>query len=159
MTKPILDPASGSRMFYFDKTDPRVCFGDIRQVEKTLLCDNRWLEINPDVLIDFRDLPYENDTFHCVVFDPPHLLYAGKTSWMRAKYGGLDKNWPDDLKKGFAECFRVLKPFGTLIFKWNENDIPLVQILACTPEKPILGHKSGKRMNTHWVLFMKGGAA
>ena len=72
-------------------------------------------------------------------------------------YGSLDKSsWKDDLKAGFAECFRVLKAGGTLIFKWNEIDIPLKSVLALTPEKPLYGHRSGKKANTHWVAFIKG---
>lgn len=35
--KPILDVACGSKMFYFDKNDPRVHFNDIRTEEKELL--------------------------------------------------------------------------------------------------------------------------
>ena len=57
--------------------------------------------------------------------------------------------------KGFAECFRVLSYGGVLIFKWNETDIPLKDVLKCTPEKPVFGHKSGKRSNTHWLCFYK----
>ena len=30
------------------------------------------------------------------------------------------------------------------------------EILELTPEKPIFGHISGKRANTHWICFMKG---
>jgi SAM-dependent methyltransferase len=71
-------------------------------------------------------------------------------------YGSLNKEtWQDDLRLGFAECFRVLKPNGTLIFKWNEVDIPLREVLALTPEKPLYGHRSGKKANTHWVAFVK----
>ena len=36
--------------------------------------------------------------------------------------------WKDMIKKGFQECFRVLKPNGTLIFKWNECRIPIKEI-------------------------------
>ena len=60
------------------------------------------------------------------------------------------------LVKGFSECFRVLKPGGVLIFKWSEADIPLKEVLKCTTEKPVFGHKSGKRSNAHWLCFMKG---
>ena len=77
---------------------------------------------------------------------------------MRKKYGVLDsENWRDDLTKGFAECFRVLKINGTLVFKWNEVSIPLKEVLGLTPHeyKPVLGHPSGTRMGTHWVLFLK----
>jgi SAM-dependent methyltransferase len=68
----------------------------------------------------------------------------------------LHTDWRDDLRKGFAECFRVLKPDGVLIFKWNEDQILVSEILKLTPEKPLFGHRSGKRSQTHWMAFMKG---
>lgn len=154
MTIRVLDPASGSRMFYFDKTDARVLFGDIRQ-ESHVLCDGRALEVNPDQIMDFRALPFDDDTFRVVIFDPPHLVRAGDRSWSFLKYGRLDATWRDDLAAGFAECFRVLEPEGVLIFKWNEDQIPVSQILALTPHRPLVGHKSGKRSGTHWITFLK----
>jgi len=155
--KLILDPASSMRSFYFDKKDKRVLFGDIRVKETHLLTNGQTIHIEPDEVMDFRAIPYPDETFKVVVFDPPHMLNLSEKSWMRKKYGVLDKEtWQDDLTKGFAECFRVLKDEGTLIFKWNEVSIPLKDILALTPYKPVLGHPSGKRMGTHWVLFIKG---
>ena len=154
--KLILDPASSMRSFYFDKKDKRVLFGDIRVKETHLLTNGQTIHIEPDEVMDFRAIPYPDETFKVVVFDPPHMLNLSEKSWMRKKYGVLDKEtWQDDLTKGFAECFRVLKDEGTLIFKWNEVSIPLKDILTLTPYKPVLGHPSGKRMGTHWVLFMK----
>ena len=155
----VLDPASGSRMFYFDKEDDRVLFGDIRS-EQHVLCDGRALNINPDAIVDFRNLPFPEGSFSVVVFDPPHLVRAGPKSWQAAKYGRLDSdNWQEHLTAGFAECFRVLKPEGVLIFKWNETQIPVSQILALTDQKPLVGHKSGKQAKTHWITFLKGGQA
>ena len=154
--KLILDPASSMRSFYFDKKDKRVLFGDIRVKETHLLTNGQTIHIEPDEVMDFRAIPYPDETFKVVVFDPPHMLNLSEKSWMRKKYGVLDKEtWQDDLTKGFAECFRVLKDEGTLIFKWNEVSIPLKDILTLTPYKPVLGHPSGKRMGTHWVLFVK----
>ena len=156
--KLILDPASSMRSFYFDKKDKRVLFGDIRVKETHLLTNGQTIHIEPDEVMDFRAIPYPDETFKVVVFDPPHMLNLSEKSWMRKKYGVLDKDtWRDDLTKGFAECFRVLKDEGTLIFKWNEVSIPLKEILTLTPPpyKPVLGHPSGKRMGTHWVLFIK----
>ena len=151
----VLDPASGSRMFYFDKADQRVLFGDIRS-EQHVLCDGRALDVNPDALMDFRDLPFDDNTFSVVIFDPPHLVRAGPQSWQAAKYGRLDRDtWRDDLRAGFAECFRVLRPEGVLIFKWNETQIPVSQILALTDQKPLVGHRVGKQMKTHWITFIK----
>ncbi len=154
-TKSVLDPTSGPRMFYFDQDDDRVIFGDIRQ-EQHVLCDGRALSIHPDVLLDFRNLPYHSGAFRVVIFDPPHLVSVGSNSWMGKKYGRLNASWRDDLATGFAECFRVLENGGVLIFKWNETQIPVSQILALTPQKPLIGHRSGKRMGTHWITFIKG---
>jgi hypothetical protein len=52
----------------------------------------------------------------------------------------------------------VLKPGGTLIFKWAETEFPLREILALTPHKPLYGHRSGKASKTHWVAFCKPNA-
>lgn len=156
--KPILDVACGGRMFYFDKNDPRVLFCDKREVHTTL-CDGRTFEIKPDMVSDFTNLPFDNNSFKLVVFDPPHLLHneiSPITGYQQIKYGALQGDWKIDLKKGFAECFRVLEPYGILIFKWNETCITVSEILKLTPEKPVFGHKSGKRSNTHWICFMKG---
>jgi 23S rRNA G2069 N7-methylase RlmK/C1962 C5-methylase RlmI len=142
-------------MFYFDKEDDRVLFGDIRS-EQHVLCDGRALNINPDAIVDFRNLPFPKESFRVVVFDPPHLVRTGPKSWQAAKYGRLYQDtWREDLRAGFAECFRVLKLEGVLIFKWNETQIPVSQILELTPEKPLVGHKSGKASKTHWLTFIK----
>lgn len=154
--KRILDPASSMRSFYFDKTDDRVVFGDIRAHEEHLLTNGQTIIIKPDQVMDFRSIPFEDESFNCVIFDPPHLLGLSEKSWMRKKYGVLnDETWQDDIRQGFSECFRVLKTNGTLIFKWNETSIKLRDILTLTEYKPVIGHPSGKRMNTHWVLFIK----
>lgn len=143
-------------MFWFNKRDGRAIFTDIRQ-EQHILCDGRELIISPDLLADFTNLPFADDSFYMVVFDPPHLTSIGENSWMAKKYGKLKDNWTQMLKDGFDECFRVLKPNGTLIFKWNETDVAVKDILALTPYKPVVGHQSGKRSNTHWICFLKDG--
>lgn len=155
--KAILDPCCGSRMFWFDRNNPNVVFGDIRK-EQLELCDGRSLVIEPDVMVDFRNMPFSDGQFTLVVFDPPHLIKAGKKSWLAAKYGKLSENWRDDIKKGFSECFRVLANGGVLIFKWNETQIKVSDILELTEHKPLFGHISGKRANTHWITFMKSEA-
>lgn len=144
------------RSFYFDRQDERVVFGDIREKETHLLTNGQIIDIEPDEVMDFKAIPYPDETFYCVIFDPPHLFNLSEKSWMRKKYGVLHREtWQDEISQGFAECFRVLKPHGTLIFKWNETSIPLKEILKLTNEKPVVGHPSGKRMGTHWVLFIK----
>ncbi len=154
MEKTILDACCGSRMFYFDKTNPNVLFADIRN-EGHILCDGRELKINPDIICDFRNMPFDKESFKMVIFDPPHLNKLGKNSWMGLKYGVLNETWQEDLRQGFSECFRVLEIGGTLIFKWNENQIKVSEILKLTDINPLIGHKSGKQQNTHWITFVK----
>lgn len=152
MNKPILDACCGSRMFWFDKENNEVVFMDNRELEDTL-CDGRKLTIKPDIIGDFRNMPFENNSFRLVVFDPPHLMQAGEKSWLAKKYGKLNKDtWKEDIKQGFDECMRVLDDYGILVFKWNEEQIKLKEILNIIEYKPLFGNKRAK---THWLVFMK----
>ena len=115
----------------------------------------RTLTVCPDMLMDFRALPFSDATFKLVVFDPPHLVRAGPRSWMAAKYGKLGKDWRDDMRAGFLECFRVLDADGVLVFKWNETQVKVGEVLALSPHPPLFGNTSGKKAGTHWLVFMK----
>ncbi len=64
----ILDMSCDSRMFG-SMNDDRAIFSDIRKEEHTL-CDGRRLIINPDLIADFRALPFADASFSMVVFDP-----------------------------------------------------------------------------------------
>ncbi len=147
----ILDACCGSRMFWFDKENSDVVFADNRELETTL-CDGRKLVIRPDVIMDFRNMPFDDETFNMVVFDPPHLIHAGEKSWLAKKYGVLPSDWKPYIRAGFNECMRVLKTDGVLIFKWNEEQIKTPEILANIDFKPLFGDKRAK---THWMVFMK----
>lgn len=153
----ILDAACGSRMFWFNKQHPLTVFADIRNEGHTL-CDGRKLEIRPDVQMDFRAMPFESETFRLVVFDPPHLKKAGKKGWQAKKYGTLGDTWREDLKKGFAECMRVLKPHGVLIFKWNEHSIKVSDVIAAAGIEPLFGHRTMQNNKTIWMTFLKEAA-
>lgn len=159
---PVLDPCCGSRMWWFDKANPSAIYGD-RRSETLTVTDRshgkedgqRTLRIDPDVMMDFRAMPFADDTFHLIAFDPPHLVRAGAKSWMAAKYGKLGPDWREDLRAGFRECFRVLRPHGTLIFKWNETHVKIREILELSPVDPLFGNTSGRKTGTHWIAFMK----
>ncbi|EBF5125609.1 class I SAM-dependent methyltransferase [Listeria monocytogenes] len=138
-------------MFWFNKQHPDAIYMDNRELDTTL-CDGRKLVVKPDILGDFRDMPFSDETFYMVIFDPPHLLKAGKDSWLGKKYGILGQQWEQDISKGFNECMRVLKPNGTLIFKWNEDQIKLSEILKVIGHEPLIGNRRSK---THWLVFMK----
>lgn len=156
---PVLDACCGSRAFWFDKQDGRALFVDIRRetiARKHADGPRSPVVVDPDVLADFTALPFPDDSFSLVVFDPPHVVRSASGNVL-AYYGALGADWREMLRKGFAECFRVLKPGGTLVFKWAETQIALREVLSLTPERPLFGHKSGKLNRTHWVAFLKGG--
>lgn len=154
----ILDACCGGRQFWFDKNHENVLFADQRVMEPTIVGigkDARVRKCLPDKVMDFRNMDIEDDVFDMVVFDPPHL-FLGENSYMAKSYGRLNKEtWRDDLTMGFSECFRVLKDRGILIFKWNECDVLLRDVLALTVHKPLFGHPSGKAQKTHWLCFVK----
>lgn len=157
----ILDPCCGTKMMWFDKQNPHVLFGDQRRETLTVTdhsrgnaSGTRTLHIEPDAIMDFRALPFESSTFSLVSFDPPHLVHAGPRSWLAAKYGKLGPDWQADIRAGFSECLRVLKPNGTLVFKWNETQVPVRDVLALAPIDPLFGHISGRKGLTHWLVFM-----
>lgn len=155
--KKILDACCGSRMFWFDKENPNVLFMDKRT--ETLYAKDkdktRTIEVKPDIVGDFTNMPFEDESFYMVVFDPPHLKTLGGTSWMAKKYGKLPNDWQSLIRKGFEECMRVLKVNGTLVFKWNESEISAKDVLKVIPYKPLFGHTTGRQSKTIWMCFMK----
>ena len=158
---PVLDACCGSRMFWFDKADPRALFVDKRRETWPIdigtpgTVGRSPIVVDPDTLADFTALPFPDNTFAHVVFDPPHIEREEAKGLLTRKYGNLTGDWRDMLRRGFAECFRVLRPDGTLIFKWAESDYTVREILTLTPERPLYGHQSGKFSKTHWIAFLK----
>lgn len=154
----VLDACCGSRAMWFDREDSRCLFIDKRREVHEVLrsgTPRSPVVIAPDLQCDFAALPFPDDAFGLVVFDPPHMIREKARGNLTKFYGVLNGDWRTMLRAGFAECFRVLAPGGVLIFKWNELEIPLREILALTPEKPLFGHKSGALARTHWCTFMK----
>ena len=159
---PVLDACCGSKMFWFDRDDERALFQDKRSESHTLpdkssKGGSRELVIDPDVVGDFTNMEFKDGTFSLVVFDPPHFKRNGASGWIAKKYGTLGDSWKEEIKAGFAECFRVLRPNGVLVFKWNEDEVSVSDILKLTPEKPLFGNKYGKHYKSHWIVFIKCG--
>ena len=159
--KTVLDACCGSRMFWFDKADPRSLFVDKRR--ETWPIDQGTpgtigrspIVVDPNILSDFSALPFVDYSFALVVFDPPHIQRTEALGLLTRKYGILSGDWRSMIRHGFSECFRVLMPLGTLVFKWSESEILVSEILKLTSERPLFGHKSGKKAGTHWIVFQK----
>lgn len=156
--KKILDATCGSKTIWFDKENPSVIYCDKRRESFSGIwkASERLCSIDPDIQCDFTNLPFGDDSFSLVVFDPPHLKKVGETAWLAKKYGKLGENWRKMLHDGFTECMRVLKEDGVLIFKWSEYDIPASEVWDAIGQKPLFGHRSGKKSKTFWGCYMKG---
>lgn len=143
---PILDATAGYRMMHSDKQNPYVLYIDQRP------------EVKPDEVQDFRHLPYPNGSFKLVILDPPHRSDNKPDCWFTRDYGALvPETWQSDLKKGFAECWRVLQDYGVLVFKWNDHQYKMKSLSPLFPAKPIIQQTTtnGTSSNTYWILFMK----
>lgn len=155
LMKKVLDVCCGGKMFWFNKNNPHVVYNDNRIVDRQVFPRHSGFRITPDNVMDFTNMDYEDESFSLVVFDPPHLVRAGPKSFLRMKYGVLDEDWQSQLSKGFKECFRVLKQDGVLVFKWNEDQVSLQDVLSLAEYEPMFGHTTGRSGKTKWVTFMK----
>lgn len=86
--KQILDVCCGGRMWWHDKADARAIYMDERELECTL-CDGRAFRVAPDVIGDFRNIPFADGSFAMVLFDPPHLKNIGENAWAAKKVRNL----------------------------------------------------------------------
>ena len=116
--------------------------------------------INPDVIGDFKKIPFNDNSFKLVVFDMPHMITLGETSHFKKIYGKLNKEtWREDIRKGLLEGFRVLENYGVLIFKWNNCEIPFKEIESLFPIPYLFANIFSSRTKTDkatkWFCFMK----
>ena len=152
----ILDACCGGRMWWWDKAHPLAIYMDKRVAPPGSRHDRPNWSCEPDVLGDFREMPFEDGAFNLVVFDPPHVVRDEAKGHMTLNYGVLPKaTEQDDLRRGFAECWRVLAPGGTLVFKWAG---PVERVRPHFPATPIVGTRSArnaKGLGTRWFIFYK----
>jgi len=153
----ILDVCCGPRHIWFNKKHPNVVYGDIRREKKGFSSYEKSIEVQPDIIMDFRKIPYPDKTFRLVVFDPPHIIGNMMSGALTKKYGILSPiTWRKDLNKGFNECWRVLEEYGILIFKWNDCKKSYTEILKIIGKNPLFHSTMGKRKSvTYWACFMK----
>jgi SAM-dependent methyltransferase len=147
-------------MMWFNKADDRALYFDKRDESHPIAPNRGWpngttIVVSPDVQGDFTDLPFPDEAFWHVVFDPPHLTNLGASGILAKRYGRLVGDWECTLRAGLEECFRVLKPCGTLIFKWSSTEIPLARVIGLAPVPPLYGHNTGNHAKTHWIAFLK----
>ena len=151
-------------MMWYNKHHPNTIYIDNRIADKGHIQKgfNPNHHVRPDIVMDFRKMDFPDKSFKLVVFDPPHLTSLTETSVMGKKFGCLNaETWQSDLQKGFSECWRVLKDYGVLVFKWNDIEISYKKVLSLIKERPLFFNitagqkalKDGHR--SYWFVFMK----
>jgi ubiquinone/menaquinone biosynthesis C-methylase UbiE len=153
--KIILDACCGGRQWWFQKNNTDTVYMDIRQVKKgSISLQPNW-SCEPDIIGDYREIPFKENQFNLVAWDIPHILKENK-GIISVKYGWLGDNWKDDTIKGFNEIMRVLKPKGVLIFKYADINIKVSDMIDLFPIQPLFGTRTKKGVNnTYFLVYMK----
>ena len=143
------------------KDADRVVYADRRKVPPGELEEQPGWSCLPDVLADTRELPFKSAVFDLIAYDPPHRVNGEgmKTisGVIETKYGALHaERWQSDLRESFLELWRVLRPGGTLTFKWADVDKSHEQVKKQIPERPLYGVTTEKkRAEVTWWVFHK----
>ena len=152
----ILDATCGLREMWFQKDDPDTIYLDRRKGA----ISSKWRQYGGNKIIrvtvqaDNRYLPFRNETFSLVVYDPPHHVRDADGTYQDL-YGKLSgKTWIKDIWTASRELFRVLKIGGFLILKWSESSKKVRRVVALFPSPPLFGTKS--KSHTYWIVFRKG---
>lgn len=152
----ILDATAGNRMMWSNKNPPHTVFMD-SEIK---------LRISPHVFGTWEKLPFRDDAFRCVIFDPPHgFNRAGSGLWDDPKgtswYGRTIRRarLVSGIYRGAREFFRVSQ---RLCLKWSDDEISLFKILGLIPRtwmevrRARVGRKNRAHGNsTWWVTFVK----
>lgn len=153
----ILDACCSGRQIWFQKCQKNAVFMDIRQESKGVIKLQPNWSIEPDIVGDYRQMPFADKSFKLVVWDVPHTLGKKISGIIQMKYGILDKDtYAKDLQQGFNEIMRILDDYGVLEFKYADVTVPVKEILDLFPIKPLFGTVTKKGVNnTYWFCFMK----
>ena len=73
----ILDACCGGRMWWWDKNHTKALYRDTRERPKGFRERQPGWSCEPDILGDFRDMPFDDESFMLVLFDP--LLMRSST--------------------------------------------------------------------------------
>ena len=164
----ILDATSSFRRMWLDKEQPWTAFMDVRSNSQLM---NDWKECmiqkgrgtdigfsKITIQADFSHLPFKDNYFSHINFDPPQLIHLGKTSIYYKQYGALEADtWRSVLGQAAKELWRVLAVNGTLNVKWSDRDISDEDVLKLFPVEPLYGQTGahGASSKTSWYSFMK----
>lgn len=152
----MLDATGGTRQMWPCKNPPLVVFMD-KNLESYR---------PPDVFGVWEHLPFKDNAFETVIFDPPHKLgrTTGRGKWAtpsHPEYWGIDISkikFRTGVYRGTREFLRVAK---RLCFKWNDIELNPDRVLTLFPKEWKEIHRLEIRKNiktktvTYWITFVK----
>lgn len=148
---------------------------DVLTLDPTYGRGTWWKQWQPDCLVkhdrkidgsDFRDLPYPDDTFHQIAYDPPYVCVGGRKTTGIAdhhdRFGLTDApKTPDELQQlindGLDEMRRLITPRGTLLVKC-QNYITSGHLFLGAHDTLTHALKLGFRV-TDWFEHLNNGSA
>lgn len=121
----MLDATAGNRMMWKNtKTPPNTVFFD----------KEPYLKIPPDIVGIWERLPFRDNVFDTIIFDPPHYPNFGPNSRhanpkSHSWFGmfGTKKKLVRAMAKGLQEFIRVGKSDVRLCFKWCDTRIEYLE--------------------------------
>lgn len=145
----ILDLTSGNRGIWFDKNYRDACFIDIRP------------ETNPTHVADSGALPFDDNDFDLVVFDPPHVNSGANSNTTKCYGHHTAAQVRTFVAAAAKEAHRVTCPDALMAFKWNDHDqkLDIVLCLMAPWWEPLFGAKTASRTKhsstTQWVMLRR----
>ncbi len=148
-------------MWWWDKAHPLAVYMDRREEPPGSSPRRPNWACQPSLLADFKEMPFEDEVFQLVLFDPPPLVREKASfSEVRLRYGEFTSaNEQEEIGLGFSECWRVLALGGTLVFKWGGS---LDRVVPHFPCDPVVGSRNDGRgsaerglLGTRWFIFYK----
>jgi SAM-dependent methyltransferase len=161
--KAVLDATAGGKHIWHEdmKGSDKVVFCDRRVVAPGEIEQQPNWSVQPDIAADYRCLPFSENTFDLICFDPPHRVRDGGMQTLsgiiETKYGALRaQRWQADLREAFEELWRVLQQGGVLTVKWNDAMRDDDSVLEQLPKTPLYGTNTAKEnTDTSWWVFHK----
>ena len=166
MIKPkakILDVTAGNRMMWRhlpNRDSPYIMFTD----------KENGLTYKPDIICNWRSLPFSDNRFLAVIFDPPHAWGFGDKSIHsnpNPDRSSGDGSWwgnPNTKRELVLDMIYGQREFARvapiLCFKWNDNAMSLERALSCLTEWEEVYRKEynrgGKLSNSKtWWMTLK----
>lgn len=110
MEKKILDVTCGSRTIWFNKNHPNALYCDRRNEEYELYFGKshtnlRKCYVHPDVQCDFTKLPFEDNSFSLVVFDPPPSYWGKRNCVVGQEIRKTGRNMATDASRWISRVY------------------------------------------------------